>query len=72
MKLNVVEEPSQEKGPYKRRRRFKGVGEIIRGPVIWKWYVVYWEKKDTTGPERGGRQEQARTINQYNKCVEMS
>lgn len=34
MKLNVVEEPSQEKGPYKRRRRFKGVGEIVKGPVI--------------------------------------
>lgn len=67
-----LEELSQEKSPCKTRGGFKGVGEIIVGPVIWKWNGVYWEEKGTRGPEGGGRQEQARTINQYNECVEMS
>lgn len=34
MKVNAVEELSQEKSPCKRRRGFKEVGEIIIGPVI--------------------------------------
>lgn len=71
MKVNAVEELSQEKTPCKRRGGFKGVGDIVRG-MLFESGMEYIEKRRIQEAQRDvedkNRQGQSTNTTNVWKC----